>query len=103
MLKSAIITLALAALASPALAEDFTAAAAEGRLRGCLLASATSPGQTDLAAKVIEARAFCGAQIKRVRDQRIAAASSSDAKAEIARNLDAEIARAVANFSGLPS
>ena len=93
----------LAILATPALAEDFNAAAAEGRLRGCLLASATNPGQTDLAAKVIAARAFCGAQIKRVRDQRIAAASSSDAKAEIARNLDAEIARAVANFSGLPS
>ena len=69
---------ALAMLASaPAFAGDaFTDSLAESRLRGCLLAGASSAGQSDLAGKVIEVRAFCGAQIARVRDQRVAAATA---------------------------
>ncbi|ANY19061.1 hypothetical protein A6F68_00526 [Tsuneonella dongtanensis] len=90
-------------LAAPALADDVPPDLAESRLRGCLLAGATSPGQTQLAAKVIEVRAFCGAQIKRVREHRMAAAAGPDAKAAVARKLDAEIAHAVANFSGFSS
>ncbi|MCT2557915.1 hypothetical protein N0B51_02850 [Tsuneonella sp. YG55] len=103
MTRPFIAALALASLAAPAFAESVPADIAEGRLRGCLLASATSPTQSDLNAKVIEARAFCGAQIKRVRENRAAAASTASAKAEAGRKLDAEIAQAVANFSGLTS
>lgn len=90
---------ALAVLAAPTVAEDFDAAAAESRLRGCLLAGSTSALEGDLRTKVIEVRAFCGTQIARVRDQRTAGLSGS-AKTEAVRQLDAEIARAVANFTG---
>ncbi|WP_057882236.1 hypothetical protein [Tsuneonella troitsensis] len=101
---------ALAMLAfAPAFAGDaFTDSLAESRLRGCLLAGASSAGQSDLAGKVIEVRAFCGAQIARVRDQRVAAATANlrgeeaeAAKAAATRTLNDEIARAIANFTGL--
>ena len=92
------------AYAAPALAEgEFDTAATESRLRGCLLAGASSSSQADLRAKVIEVRAFCGAQINRVRDQRTAGVTDSAAKAEIVRKLNAEIAQAIATFSGTAS
>lgn len=90
---------ALAGLAAPTVAEDFDAAAAESRLRGCLLAGSTSALDGDLRTKLIEVRAFCGTQIARVRDRRTAGLSGT-AKAEAARKLDAEIAAAVAQFTG---
>ena len=101
MIRPLIAALAAASLSAPAFAEDLPSDLAESRLRGCLLAGASSPGQSDLRTKVIEVRAFCGVQIKRVRENRVAAATGSEAKAEAARQLDAEIAQAVANFSGL--
>lgn len=101
MIRPIIAALAAASLSVPAFADDLPTDLAESRLRGCLLAGASSPGQSDLRTKVIEVRAFCGAQIKRVRENRVAAASGSEAKAEATRQLDAEIAQAVANFSGL--
>ena len=108
MMKRVIAALALAGLATPAIAQDFDAASAESRLRGCLLAGASSAGQSDLAGKVIEVRAFCGAQIARVRDQRVAAATANlrgeeaeAAKAAATRALNDEIAHAIANFTGL--
>lgn len=93
--------LALVTLAAPALADDVPADLAEGRLRGCLLAGASSASQSELAAKVIEVRAFCGAQIRRVAANRTAAAATTEAKAAAIRALDTEIAQAVARFSGM--
>ncbi len=63
-------------VASPALADDLPADLAESRLRGCLLAGASGTGQTQLEAALIQVRAYCGAQINRVRDQRVAAATA---------------------------
>ena len=104
-ISAAILALGVAA---PALADDLPADLAESRLRGCLLAGASSTGQTQLEAAVIQVRAYCGAQINRVRDQRVAAAAkglkgdeAQAAKARAIRALDTEIAQAVANFSGL--
>jgi hypothetical protein len=94
-----IAALAVTALAAPAAAQDFGAAAAEGRLRGCLLAGSTSALEGDLRIKVTEVRAFCGAQIARVRDQRTAGLSG-DARAAAVRKLDAEIAQSIAQFTG---
>ena len=96
------------ALATPSLADDLPADLAESRLRGCLLAGASGTGQTQLEAAVIQVRAYCGAQIRRVQDQRVKAAAQglSGNEAEVAktraiRALNTEIAQAVANFSGL--
>ena len=98
-------------LAAPALADDLPSDLAESRLRGCLLAGASSADPVaGLEATIIRVRAYCGAQINRVRDQRVAAATAglkgSDAKAardRAIRALNDEIAHAIANFSGLPS
>ncbi len=99
MLKPLLPVLALLGLAAPAVAEDFDSAAAESRLRGCLLAGSNSALTGDLRTKVIEVRAFCGAQIKRVREQRTAGLSG-EAKDAAVRQLDREIAVAIANFTG---
>lgn len=103
-----LVALAALALATPALGEDLPADLAESRLRGCLLAGASGTGQTQLEAAVIQTRAYCGAQINRVQAQRVAAATrglsgndAAAAKARAIRDLNAEIAKAVANFSGL--
>ena len=102
--------LALAALsfAAPAIADDLPADLAESRLRGCLLVGSSSTGQSQLEAAVIQVRAYCGAQINRVREQRVATATHSlkgndaeVAKDRAIRALNAEIAQAVANFTGL--
>ena len=100
--------LAAFALAAPALADDVPPDLAESRLRGCLMVGSSSTGQTQLEAAVIQVRAYCGAQIRRVQDQRVKAATQglSASEAEAARTrairaLNAEIAQAVANFTGL--
>ena len=64
--------------------------------------------ESQLEAAVIQTRAYCGAQINRVQRQRVAAATNGlkgneaeAAKTRAIRALNAEIAQAVANFSGL--
>ncbi|QDM41118.1 hypothetical protein [Altererythrobacter sp. TH136] len=104
----AVAALALA-LSAPVTAQDALGdKLAESRLRGCLLAGASGTGQTQLEAAVIQTRAYCGAQIGRVQALRIAAAtrglSGNDAQAaktRAIRDLNTEIAQAVANFTGL--
>jgi hypothetical protein len=103
-----VLPLAALVLAAPALADDLPADLAESRLRGCLLAGASGTGQTQLEAAVIQVRAYCGAQIRRVQDQRVKAAAqglsgnqAEAAKTRAIRALNTEIAQAVANFSGL--
>ncbi len=96
-------------MAAPAVAEEaISQDLAESRLRGCLLAGSSSTGQSQLEAAVIQVRAYCGAQINRVRDMRVAVATkglkgnaAEDAKTRAIRALNAEIAQAVANFTGL--
>jgi hypothetical protein len=99
MTRALIAALALAGLSAPARTQEFDTAAAESRLRGCLLAGSNSALAGDLQTKVIEVRAFCGSQIARVRAQRTAGLSGA-AKADAVRKLDAEIALAIANFTG---
>jgi hypothetical protein len=109
MIRSTAAALLAFVLAAPALADEVPRDLAESRLRGCLLAGASSADRfAGLEATIIRVRAYCGAQINRVRDQRVAAASAglkgSEAKAARARAtraLNDEIAHAVANFSGL--
>jgi len=103
------IALGVLALAAPAVADDTMGIdQAESRLRACLIAGSASTGQNRLEAAVIQARAYCGAQIKRVRDLRVAAATrglegheADEAKDRAIRQLNSEIAQAVANFTGL--
>jgi hypothetical protein len=103
--------LAALALAAPAVAEDpVPLDLAESRLRGCLLAGASSAEPAaGVQATIIRVRAYCGAQINRAREMRVLAATASlsgeaarKAKARVTRELNAEIAHAIANFSGLP-
>jgi phage-related minor tail protein len=109
MIRSIAAALLALALAAPALADNVPSDLAESRLRGCLLAGASSADPVaGLEATIIRTRAYCGAQISRVRDQRVAAATAgltgSDAKAardRAIRALNDEIAHAIANFSGL--
>ena len=83
-------------MAAPAVAEEaISQDLAESRLRGCLLAGSSSTGQSQLEAAVI-------------RDMRVAVATkglkgnaAEDAKTRAIRALNAEIAQAVANFTGL--
>ena len=103
------IALGLLALAAPAVADDTMGIdQAESRLRACLMAGSSSTGQNQLEAAVIQARAYCGAQINRVRDLRVAAATRGlegheveAAKNRAIRQLNSEIAQAVAHFTGL--
>ena len=109
MTRFALMSLTALALTAPVLAnDDISPDLAESRLRGCLLAGASGTGQSQLEAAVIQTRAYCGAQINRVQRQRVAAATAGlkgndaeAAKTRAIRALNAEIAQAVANFSGL--
>ncbi len=103
-----IVALTALALAAPAVADDIPADLAESRLRGCLLAGSSGTGQKKLEGAVIQVRAYCGAQIRRVQDQRVKAATqglsgneAEAAKTRAIRALNTEIAQAVANFSGI--
>ncbi|MCR2832327.1 hypothetical protein [Parerythrobacter lacustris] len=81
---------------------------AEQRLRGCLLAGASAAPRTGLEAAVIAVRSFCGTQIKRVREDRVRAATdglkgdaAKAAEDRAIRVLNDEIALSIANFTGL--
>ena len=112
MIRSIAAALMALALAAPAAANDALAKdLAETRLRGCLLAGASSAETTGgLQATIIRVRAYCGAQINRAREMRVLAATANlsgeearAAKARVIRELNNEIAHAIANFSGLSS
>jgi hypothetical protein len=97
------------AIAPAASAQDGQASdMAESRLRGCLLAGSSAAPHTNLREAVIAVRSFCSAQIHVVRDGRVAAATAglsgsaaTEAEDSAVRALNEEIARAVANFTGL--
>ena len=81
---------------------------AESRLRGCLLAGASAAPTSGLTAAVVSVRSFCTPQIDRVRGYRVAAATEGlsgdtarEAEDRAVRALNDEIARAIANFTGL--
>lgn len=104
----AALVLCLAAPASALAGELPGPDLSETRLRGCLLAGASAVTRSDLQGAVIQVRAFCGAQINRVRDLRVAAAmhglkgeEARAAKDRAIRDLNQEIALAVSNFTGL--
>ena len=104
------LSLALVAmLATPGAGqEDLTPEHAEQRLRGCLLTGASAAPRSDLRSAIIAVRTFCAPQIKRVRHDRVAAATSGlsgeatkDAEHHAIRALNDEIALAISNFTGL--
>ncbi|MBD3729810.1 MAG: hypothetical protein IE933_08910 [Sphingomonadales bacterium] len=98
----------LAATTAPLAAQDdFDDKLAESRLRGCLLAGAGSAPEGGLHEAIISIRAFCGAQIRRVQDIRVAAATAGltgeaaeQAEKQAILHLNDEIAQAIANFTG---
>ncbi len=101
----------VALLAASLLAPQFAVAdetQVEPRLRGCLLTGASSAPKTSLSAALQSTRAFCGPQIKAVARQRVEAATAGlngeaaeEAEKRAIRDLNNEIAYAVANFTGL--
>lgn len=107
----AVLALLGAVIATPAVAQDDVPPdLAESRLRGCLLAGASAAPATNLQSAVVSVRSFCGAQIKRVRTHRVDAATAGlDGEAakraaeKATRDLNNEIALAIANFTGLTS
>ncbi len=81
---------------------------AETRLRGCLQAGASGAPRTGLREAVVAIRALCAPQIRRVKANRVAAATAGlggseaqRAEARAIHQLNDEIARAIANFTGL--
>ena len=81
---------------------------AEKRLRGCLAAGASTEPKVSLASAVQHVRALCGPQIGDVSEERVSAATkglsgdeAEEAKARTIRELNNEIAFAIANFTGL--
>lgn len=100
--------LALAIVAPVAAQENVPPDIAESRLRGCLLAGSSAAPGTNLRDAIVSVRSFCATHIKRVREDRVEAATAglSGAAAENAedsatRALNDEIALAIANFTGL--
>jgi hypothetical protein len=106
-----ILTFSMMLLAMPAVASDTTTSEhdlAEKRLRGCLAAGAASAPKTDLASALQSTRAFCGPQIADLAAIRTREASrglsgepADEARKQALRELNNEIAYAVANFTGL--
>ena len=99
---------AIAAAPPVAAAGDESTTQAERRLRACLSTHA-SDGHGTIEAAVLSTRAACAPQINKVRDARILAATAGlDAEAalvverRVTRELNNEVAHAIANFSGLP-
>ncbi len=81
---------------------------AETRLRGCLQSGSAGAPRTGLRAAVVAVRALCKPQIDRVADDRVASATTGltgdaaeQAKQCAVRQLNDEIALAIANFTGL--
>lgn len=109
MIRTLAFVLALG-VSAPAIAANEAAELAESRLRGCLLAGSSAAPQTGLEAAIISVRAFCGTQIRRVRDDRVEAATAGLAGDErkaaedrTIRALNNEIAVTIANLTGLTS
>ena len=80
----------------------------ERRLRACLSTHA-SDGHRTIEAAVLATRAACKPQIDALRDERVIAATAGLEPAaaqavtqRVTRELNAEIAQAIANFTGLP-
>ena len=100
---------ALALVSGTALvAEDMAPAQAEQRLRACLQASSTHAPRSGLQQAVAAVRAECGAQINRVRADRVGTATATlsgqdarQAERRAIRALDFEVAAAISNFTGL--
>ncbi|MGB7373592.1 hypothetical protein [Pontixanthobacter sp.] len=95
-------------IAMPASAAGEAAEPAAARLNGCLLAGSSGAPRTNLREAVISVRSFCAPQIKRVRTQRVEAATKGlseeagkAAEDQAIRALNDEIALAIANFTGL--
>ncbi len=106
------LSLALAAglASSPTLSaqEALSPQQAETRLRGCLQSGSAGAPRTGLRAAVVAVRALCKPQIDRVADDRVASATTGltdddaeQAKQRAIRQLNDEIALAIANFTGL--
>ena len=100
--------LALIVAAPVAAEKDISPELAESRLNGCLLAGSTAAPRSGLREAVVSVRAFCAPQIKRVRTDRVAAAtaglSGADRKAAedaATRKLNDEIALVIAKYTGL--
>ena len=81
---------------------------AEARLRGCLQAGAAGAPRTGLREAVVAVRTLCPPQIRWVRVNRVAAATqglteedAARAEKRATRELNDEIALAIANFTGL--
>lgn len=107
MIRPLALALALSA-AVPAVAADEAADLAESRLRGCLLAGSSAALGGSLEQAIVSVRSFCASQIKQVRGHRVRAAATGlsgqarkDAEDRTTRALNDEIARAIANFTGL--
>jgi hypothetical protein len=103
LLLSAALAASVTVLAS---ATDNTRA--EERLRGCLSAGSINHPHTELLAAIVAVRALCGVEIKRVRTERVTRArkglvgrQAERAERQAIRNLNDEIAVAIANFTGL--
>jgi hypothetical protein len=105
LLAPAILGLSTLMLASaPAQAGE----SAEQRLDRCLLTGASSVSQTNLGGAITEVRAFCGAQLRRVRGERVAearrglsGAAADTAEQQAIRQLDTEVAVTVSRLTGL--
>lgn len=81
---------------------------AETRLRGCLQSGSAGAPRTGLRAAVVATRALCAPQINRVQADRVAVATrgltddaAEQARRRAIRQLNDEIALAIANFTGL--
>ncbi|MFW2349600.1 hypothetical protein [Qipengyuania sp.] len=100
--------LALIVAAPVAAEKDISPELAESRLNGCLLAGSTAAPRNDLREAVVSVRAFCAPQIKRVRNDRVAAATAGlsgvarkAADDAATRKLNDEIALVIAKYTGL--
>ncbi|MGX7951154.1 hypothetical protein ACWPM1_01200 [Tsuneonella sp. HG249] len=101
-----LIALGAVAAAPPLEADSESATQAERRLRACVSANASGHGTIEAA--ILHTRAACKPQINDLRDVRIIAVTSGlepdaarVAEQRVTRELNNEIAHAIANFSGL--
>ena len=97
----------IALASAPALAAS-PEADAERTLRGCLTAGSSGAPRTSLEHAIIAIRALCGPQIGDLREIRVRRATAElegqaaeDAEKRTIRQLNDEIAYAVANLTGL--
>ena len=110
IMRYALVAVAASACAVPAHPAENPTALAEKRLRGCIQSGASTAPKTDLRSAVIYVRAFCKPKIDDLAGLRIGAAvegTGGEVRKQIERKarreLNDEIVRAVANFTGLTS